>query len=159
MRLLLGLVLVGLCAVGCSTGSVDVPSGPRGLDTATPVLPFCIYDVTAPDRTSGSLSYAARPRHTDCVPPEGGEVFSLGFATDGWWMQLDAVRAAFTVGHPVRFEETNQAALLALDCWNWTGEFIVMKDETHSHSWSVFIDATCAGDPSKRVIGQWSDAQ
>lgn len=147
MRFALCLVALVGCAGAPSVAPVADP-------LPVEIAPFCAYDVTAPEATAGELAYDRRAPRTDCVVPGGGPVFSLGFARPGWWMQFDAVRAAFAVGQPVRFEETDQASLLALDCWTWRGEFIVMQDDVRG--FSVYIDTTCTTDISTRVIGQWS---
>lgn len=146
MRLLVAVVvMVG----GCGGAAVGVAQAPDVVQIA----PFCVFDVNAPTVKAGEIAYDRRPAHTDCNPPEYGEVLSLGFAADGWWLQLDAVRAQLAIGEPVRFETTDQVALLAMGCTNWIGELLVVSDLP---AWSVFIDTTCADDATVHVGGQWS---
>jgi|SRR6185312_6322087 len=146
------IVLVALA--GCSTAPASTASRLDANDDTAPV-PFCVFDTMAPTVAAGALSYAERPPHTDCVPPEPGEVFSLGFATDGWWLQFDAPRSAFTVGveQPIVF---GAASLLATQqgesCFDWSGSFVVTADLP---AWSIFVDATCVSD-GLRVIGQFN---
>lgn len=144
------LVVVAGC-VGSTTDAVVERAA------QTDPAPFCTFSAARPAAIDGAVSYSKRPAGVDCVPPGGGEVFSLGFASADWWFQLDAPRAAFAVGEPQPITYGAASLLLVLDsgasCWNWTGDFTVMSDLP---GWDVYIDATCADDPSLHVVGHWN---
>lgn len=149
VRAAIGLALL-VC--GCSGAAV---AAHRDASALAPARPFCVYDTTAPTTTSGAVSYDSRAPGVDCVPPELGGVFSLGFAADGWWLQFDAPRYAVKVGdaQPIAF---SAASLLAVQgeasCFEWTGDYEVVSDLP---AWSIFIEATCKAS-GLRVVGQWS---
>ena len=149
MRVLVAAMLVFVGGCGGSTGTPE-----QAAAVATP-SPFCTYDTTAPTATAGDVSYSSRAPGVDCVAPEPGAVFSLGFAARGWWLQFDAPRYAVKVGEaqPIAF---GAASLLVVQgeasCFQWSGTFTVMSDLPQ---WSIFIDATCKAS-GLRVVGQWS---
>jgi len=115
------------------------------------VSPFCTIDLAAPEVWRATLA-ADDVTGVDCVPPEGGEVFSLGFSHAGWWLQLDVARRSLAVGTAHAFD--GQAALLALDCWEWDGAVTVDADD--AARWAVRIDARCRDDGRKAVAGTFS---
>ena len=107
--------------------------------------------MTAPEAWDATL-VADDVAGVDCVPPAGGEVFSLGFSHAGWWLQLDVARSSLAVGAPHAFD--GQAALLALDCWEWDGAVTVDADD--AARWAVRIDARCRDDARKSVVARFS---
>jgi len=111
---------------------------------------FCAVALTAPEAFAVHLG-ANDVRGIDCVPPEGGEVFSLGFAHGDWWLQLDAARSSLIVGEAHAFD--GQASLLAMDCWEWDGSFTV--DEDDSTGWALRVDARCRSDASVAIAGRF----
>ena len=138
-------------AVGCAGEGNRVPPSERAPATAATVSPFCVVALTAPEAWQTTL-FANDVHGVDCVPPQGGDVFSLGFSHDGWWMQLDVARRSLVVGE--RHDLEHQAALLALDCWEWDGSVTV--DEDDAAGWALRIDARCRADARKAVVGAFS---
>lgn len=138
-------------AVGCAGGGNAVPPAEATptVETAS-VRTFCAVALDAPEGFAATL-HADDVRGIDCVPPGRGEVFSLGFAHAGWWLQLDVARASLTVGAPHAFD--GQAALLALDCWDWEGAVTVETDD--DSGWAVALDARCTNDASKAIVGRF----
>lgn len=151
MKTIAALFLVGV--VGCTGAAPNIADVKTARNDP---VPFCTYSAAWPATTDGAISYTKRPAGVDCVPPEGGEVFSLGFASASWWFQLDAPRTVFVIGEPQPIAYGTSSLLLVqhdgTSCWNWTGDFTVMSDLP---SWDVYIDATCIDDPSIRVAGHW----
>jgi hypothetical protein len=148
----LSWLLAASMAIGCSAPGTRVPPSERSPAVApTSVAIFCTIDLAAPESWGTTLT-ADDVRGVDCVPPAGGETFSLGFAHAGWWLQLDIARGSLTVGAPHAFD--GQAALLALDCWDWDGSVTVDGDD--GDGWAVRLDARCRDDAGKRVVGSFS---
>src|SRR5512144_354758 len=141
MRLCVGMAMIAV--VGCAQSGTSVPPMQNERAT-TKVTTFCTIELIAPEAYRATLS-ANDVRGVDCVPPAGGEVFSLGFAHAGWWMQLDLARRSLVLGAAHRFD--GQAALLALDCWEWDGSVTVDADD--DARWAVRVDARCRDDRSK----------
>ena len=140
-----------MTAIGCAGEGNRVPPSETEPATAERVSPFCAVALTAPESWQTTL-FANDVRGVDCVPPQGGEVFSLGFSHDGWWMQLDVARHSRVVGERHAFD--GQAALLALDCWEWDGDVTVDQDD--GAGWALRIDARCRADAAKAVVGAFS---
>src|SRR4051812_27020771 len=140
-----------LVAVGCAQESKPVPSQDTAPKEATSLSPFCAISLDAPERWQATLTANDVPG-VDCVPPQGGDVFSLGFAHDGWWLQLDVARSSLAVATAHAFD--GQAALLALDCWEWDGSVTV--DEDDADGWALRIDARCRDDARRAVVGSFS---
>jgi hypothetical protein len=140
-----------LMALGCAPSSTRVPPMEPAPVAAAAVTPFCTIDLVAPEVWQVTLTANDVPG-IDCIPPEGGEVFSLGFAHAGWWLQLDVARRSLAVGATHAFD--GQAALLALDCWEWDGHVTVDADE--DARWAVRLDARCRDDEGKAVVGSFS---
>lgn len=139
-----------LAAIGCAQSGTRVPPT-QDRNKSSDVTTFCTIEVEAPEAWSQTLAADDVPG-VDCVPPAGGEVFSLGFSHAGWWLQLDIARRTLLVGAPHRFD--GQAALLALDCWEWDGSVTVDADDRAR--WAVRIDARCRDDRAKAVIARFS---
>jgi hypothetical protein len=111
--------------------------------TVTPQT--CIYDLTSPVRLAGSLPTYFTPG-VDCVPPEGGELFTVGFGWPGGVLRLAAPRPVGvvpleSVGLYLRTEEGW--------CADWRGD-AVLED---SPSWSLIVDGMCA-DGGLRLAGK-----
>jgi hypothetical protein len=141
-----------MLAVGCADSGSAVPSdAPPMAAMADSVSTFCAVALTEPEAFTVTLD-ADDVRGIDCIPPAGGEVFSLGFAHAGWWLQLDIARATLSPGTPHPFD--SQAALLALDCWDWDGAVTV--DEDDAAGWSLTFDAHCRKDATKSIVGVFS---
>lgn len=157
MKALTALLLL---VAGC-IGAPSVVPVAEALPSAEPP-PYCVWDIAAPEALDGSLSYATQRPGIDCVTPEGGEVFSVGFATRGWWFQLDALRSAIIVGKSQPLDRTAASLLLVTDdgrsCWEWNGDVTVLADRDAGKAWSVFVDAACADGSGLRLAGQWSSA-
>ena len=151
-----------LCIVALVGCSQPLPTSTNRAPDIVEPTPFCVWSVAAPDSIEGTESYATAGRGVDCVTPGGGEVFSVGFATRGWWFQLDALRSAITVGDPQPLDRAAASLLLVTgdgrSCWDWTGDIAVLADRGAGESWSVFVDATCADASGLRLAGQWSSA-
>ncbi len=142
---------MGLVAViGCARAGTAFPPD-AGPVAASSAANFCTIDLAAPEVWQTTLA-ADDVRGVDCVPPAGGEVFSLGVAHAGWWLQLDVARATLAVGRAHAFD--GQAALLALDCWEWDGSVTVDADD--AARWAVRIDARCRDDDGKRIVADFS---
>src|SRR5262249_29841860 len=120
-------------------------------DRVEPAKTFCAVQLSAPERWDTVLS-ANDVSGVDCVPPDGGEKFSLGFSHAGWWMQLDVARPPIVVGAAHAFD--GQAALLALNCWEWDGAVTVEKADRQG--WALRVDAICRDDAGKRVDGAFA---
>jgi hypothetical protein len=142
--------LAVLMAVGCAGSSTPVPQEERAPATAASLRLFCAISLEAPERWQATLA-ANDVRGVDCIPPDGGEVFAFGFAHDGWWLQLDVARPTLVVGAPHPFD--GQAALLALDCWEWDGSVTV--DEDDAAGWALRLDARCGDDAQKAIVGSF----
>ena len=113
------------------------PDAARESFSVTPQT--CIYDLKAPVELAGSLPTYFTPG-VDCVPPEGGDVFSVGFGWRGGVLRFAAPRpVGGAVSLYVRTTETW--------CVDWEGEAIVED----LPSWSLFLDGTCG---SLRVLGR-----
>lgn len=143
-------------AFGCTDAGTRVPPAAPVEEAAASIAPLCVIELRAPEAWQASLQADDVPG-VDCIPPEGGEVFSLGFAHAGWWLQLDVARRSLTVGEPHAFD--GQAKLLALDCWQWNGSVTVDADD--AHGWALRLDAQCRDDDGapvagKRVAGSFS---
>ncbi|HEY2747708.1 MAG TPA: hypothetical protein VGL86_23965 [Polyangia bacterium] len=143
-----GWWLAACVALGCSGGGNALPPAPATDVVTDSVRTFCNVALRAPEAFAVTL-HADDVRGIDCVPPAGGEVFSLGFAHAGWWLQLDVARSSLVVGAAHAFD--GQAALLALDCWSWDGAVTV--DEDDAAHWSLTIDAQCRDDVDKVIDG------
>ena len=138
-------------AVGCAGREKAIPRPEPSAETAETVSPFCTILLTAPESWQATLS-ANDVSGIDCIPPQGGDVFSLGFSHAGWWLQLDIARPSVVAGAAHAFD--GQAALLALDCWEWDGTVTV--DEDDADGWAVRIDARCRADAKKSVVGAFA---
>ena len=145
--------LAASLALGCTAAGTRVPSAePQPTAAAASVSPFCAIDLAAPESWHAVLT-ADDVAGVDCVPPDaGGDRFSLGFSHAGWWLQLDIGRASLTIGAPHAFD--GQAALLALDCWDWDGTATVDADDRAR--WAVRLDAHCRNDATKSVVATFS---
>ena len=139
-----------VAALGCAQQDTRVPRTQDRNSIEEPAN-FCTIDIQAPEAWSAVLS-ANDVRGVDCVPPDRGEVFSLGFSHAGWWLQLDIARPTVVVGRAHAFD--GQAALLALDCWEWDGAVTVEADD--DAGWAVRIDARCRDDAHKAVVAAFS---
>jgi hypothetical protein len=151
-------LIFGLTAVACAGPGTRVPQTQTTAEpaSAASAAPFCAIELRAPETWQATLE-ADDVAGVDCIPPAGGEVFSLGFAHAGWWLQLDIARTSLTVGAPHTLD--GQAKLLALDCWQWDGAVTVDADD-RDH-WALRIDAQCRDDDGapiagKRVSGSFS---
>jgi hypothetical protein len=122
--------------------------------TTSSVEPYCAIDLRAPELWQATLAADDVPG-VDCIPPAGGELFSLGFAHAGWWLQLDVARRSLTVGQPHALED--QAALLALDCWEWDGSVTVDADDVQR--WALRIEVRCRADAGKEIAGSFSGSR
>ncbi|HEX8953082.1 MAG TPA: hypothetical protein VF945_14605 [Polyangia bacterium] len=142
-----------LALLGCSRSGTHVPLE-RAPVAAASVTNFCTIDLVAPEVWHATL-HADDVAGVDCVPPAGGEVFSLGVAHAGWWLQLDVARRSIALGAHHPFD--GQAALLALDCWEWNGGVTVDADD--EARWAVRLDARCRDDETKAVVGSISGAR
>jgi hypothetical protein len=144
-------LFVALMAVGCAGGGSALPPTEETTGVTSESLPtFCAATLSAPEVIDVRLG-ANDVRGIDCIPPAGGQVFSLGFAHAGWWMQLDIARPSLVVGEAHAFD--GQAALLAVDCWEWDGGVTV--DEDDGVGWALRVDAHCRGDASLAVVGRF----
>ena len=143
-----------LWAAACAPSGTPVPQPTTAAPDATRVVVFCSIALQAPEAWQATL-YADDVRGVDCVPPDRGDVFSLGFSHAGWWLQLDVPRRALTVGTPHAFD--GDAALLALDCWDWDGSVTVDADD--DARWAVRLDARCRADAGKALVGSFSGAR
>jgi len=151
-------LIAAVLAVGCAGGGTAVPSAGdatvRAPERAEAPRVFCAAELTAPEPLQIVLT-ANDVKGVDCVPPDGAEKFSLGFAHDGWWLQLDIARPTIVMGRAHPFD--GQAALLALDCWEWSGAVTV--DEDDAAGWALALDVTCVGDTHKRIAGSFRGAR
>jgi hypothetical protein len=137
-----------LCIWGCAAPVAEPPDpaeqeqAQAPADDAPPVR--CAYELQAPHDASGALTgyFGAG---VDCVPPEGGDQFTFGFALDGDQLKLTAARPV--TGTPALYGNIDRTA-----CVSWTGRIDIVDDQ----QWSVVIDATCQDDPRIAVRGRWS---
>jgi hypothetical protein len=142
-----GAVLAALVTFGCSNQPSPGRAPAAGLDT---VGQLCAYDLAEPAQLTGSLpSYAGRG--VDCVPPEGGPTFTLGFGWPGGVLHLVAPRPAAGV---VPLSSIG-LYLRTPDGWcvEWAGVAII----DDSADWSVALDGVCVSgddDDGLRVVGQ-----
>ena len=137
-------------ALGCAGGGSAVPPAPATTVTAASTRTFCDVALAAPEAFALTL-HADDVPGVDCVPPAGGDVFSLGFEHAGWWLQLDVARSSLVVGQAHPFD--GQASLLALDCWDWDGDVTVDADD--ANAWSLALDARCRSDATKTIVGRF----
>jgi len=145
------LAVAAMVAVGCAGKESPVPPPETRAEATASVSPFCTILLTAPEAWGSTLTANDVPG-VDCIPPQGGDVFSLGFSHAGWWLQLDVARSSRVVGAAHAFD--GQAALLALDCWEWDGSVTV--DEDDADGWALRIDARCRDEARKSVVGAFS---
>jgi hypothetical protein len=148
MRTWLSLAVLAL--TGCAQSGTRVPLT-QDRNIASETANFCTIAVAAPERLQLALE-ADDVQGVDCVPPQGGEVFSLGFSHAGWWLQLDVARSSLVVGVPHAFD--GQAALLALDCWEWDGSVTVDADARDQ--WALHLDARCRDDADKAIVASFN---
>jgi hypothetical protein len=129
-RLLLMTLIAG-CAPEPSTS-------PRIASQETPMI-LCAYALDEPP-LSGAL-----PNHlndgVDCVPPEGGDLFTLGFGWRGGLIQVAASRPA----SEWRIYARTQNGW----CVDWEGE-VTIEDLP---DWSVTLNVRCA-DGSLQLAGR-----
>lgn len=134
--MLRGCVLWVTLVAGCSP---EVASAPRGASEAKEQAILCAYRLDEP-QLSGVL-----PNHdndgVDCVPPEGGDLFTLGFGWRDGLIQLTESRASG--------EWRIYARTKAGWCVDWLGE-VAIEDLP---AWSASFDVRCSDD-SLRFAGR-----
>lgn len=147
------LVLAPLVLAGCGGHAVPVVEA-ASAPTVDPEPPICTFDLVAPEPLQGELAHPETG--LDCVPPEGGPDFKVGFAYDAWRFVVTIPRDRNRVGNAIPLDGSGLAHLLYLgpagSCVDWTGEVVWVSDLP---AWSIYVDATCADDPGLRIIGQW----
>lgn len=142
-------LLVAAAAAGC-THPLAVAERAASDDVRAPL---CTFDISAPEAFVGTLTHPEAG--LDCVPPEYGDTFTVGFAHDGWRLVARVPRAANHVGDTIALDGRRASMLYQSPrgaCSNWVGEVIWIAELP---AWSLFVDATCS-DGSARVVGQWS---
>jgi hypothetical protein len=107
----------------------------------------CVFALQAPEALSGSdPTYYVEG--TDCVPPEGGDAFTVGFGWPGGVLHLEAPRPVAGV---VQLRELG--LYMRVDgqgwCVDWDGQAVIAD----LPAWSVAIDGTCV-DEELRVVGR-----
>jgi hypothetical protein len=128
---------------GCAAPVADAPESEQAQAGEAPPV-RCTYEVQAPHAATGALTGYFGPG-VDCVPPEGGDTFTFGFALDGDQLKLTAARPV--AGPAALYGNLDHTA-----CVDWTGRIDVV-DEEH---WSIVLDVTCQDDPRLQVRGHWS---
>ena len=140
----LALLLVGACA-----RPIAVAERAASDDVQTPL---CAFDVEAPEALVGAITHAGTG--IDCVPPDGGELFEIGFAHDDWRVVITLPRSTHRIGDTISLDGTQATMLLQtarVACVEWSGAVTWQSDLP---SWSASVDATCS-DGSARVVGRW----
>lgn len=137
-------------AIGCSGRDTSLPSSAPSPERVGETRTFCAVALSAPERFD-IVRAADDVSGVDCIPPDGADTFSLGFSHAGWWLQLDIARPTLVVGEPHPFD--GQAALLALDCWEWDGAVLVEEDDRAG--WAARLDVTCRDDAARRIAGRF----
>jgi hypothetical protein len=134
--------MVALAVVGCT-----LPDDPAERNQGFAVRPTtCAYAFEKPVVLSGSLPTYATP-DTDCVPPEGGDAFTVGFGWPDGVLHLEALRP---VAGAVPLRELGLYVRTVDDwCVDWVGEAVIVD----LPEWSVSIDGTCA-DGGLRLVGR-----
>jgi hypothetical protein len=136
-------------SVGC-TPPLAVGERAASDDVQTPL---CTFDVRAPESLAGSLTHPQTG--LDCVPPEYGDRFTIGFGHDDWRVIVGVPRASSRVGDTIALDGRRATMLYQsthASCTEWTGSIVWTSDLP---SWRARVDATCA-DGSVRIDGQWS---
>jgi hypothetical protein len=116
--------------------------------------PFCAFDLTQPETLQGEL-IANDVAHLDCVAPEGGAEFRVGFAHDAWRAVLHLPRAANRVGETVAFGDARVSLFYQGKdgyCNDWQGDVVWLSDLP---SWGVLVTAYCKTAPIA-VVGAFS---
>ncbi len=134
--------------LGCAGRGTPLPRQERAPDVVTAATTFCAVELTAPERWQIVLA-ANDVSGVDCIPPDGAEKFSFGFAHAGWWLQVDIARPTLVVGRAHAFD--GQAALLAFGCFEWDGAVTVAEDD--AAGWALELDATCRDHAHERIAG------
>ncbi|MDB4964441.1 MAG: hypothetical protein JWN44_130 [Myxococcales bacterium] len=150
MRNLLVLTAVTLAA-GCAEKSAPIDHQASPDET---IRPYCAFDLSEPEVLKGELIANDVP-HLDCVAPEGGADFSVGFAHDGWRAVLHLPRASARVGETIAFGDGRVAMLYQGKdgyCTDWDGEVVWLGDVP---SWGIIVTAYCKTAPLA-VVGAWS---
>lgn len=143
MRFLVAAMVLTGCSGATGVASLNAPD--------VVMAPACAVDVVAPERFSDVLWHNDR-RDVDCTQSAWGGAFEVGFS-HGWLFHVEIPRQLNAPG-VVNLD----AGTLALyyfghdgACVNWTGSI----DWQDVPDWSVSIDAVCADDASKAVVGTW----
>ncbi|MFI5229216.1 MAG: hypothetical protein ACHQWU_09115 [Gemmatimonadales bacterium] len=119
-----------------------------------PRRPFCAFDMAQPEPLAGALAGYFGPG-IDCVPPEGGDAFTLGFGLHSDVYVLTVERTAIRLGDSMPFVGAAHLFATVGDapaCVDWRGEVVIDGDLP---AWSVYIDATCSDAPNIRLQGQF----
>jgi hypothetical protein len=137
------LFMLSLNLIGCSPATPP-EAARQGFDV---VPQLCTYALQEPVQLAGSLPSYDGATGFDCVPPEGGETFTVGFAWPGGLLRLAAERpvAGVVQLHDVGLYVRTETAW----CIDWEG--VVVIEELPA--WAVLIDGTCV-EGGVRVIGK-----
>jgi hypothetical protein len=137
------LLMLGVIA-GCT------PPPPEAARQGFDVVPqLCTYTLQEPVLLAGNLPSYDGAAGFDCVPPEGGEAFTVGFAWPGGLLRLVAPRpvAGVVLLHDVGLYVRTETGW----CTDWDGTAVIEE----LPAWAVAIDGTCVGG-GVRVEGQIS---
>jgi hypothetical protein len=135
--------------VWLALGGCSGPPGPSRATYTDPIIPqACIYDLQMPVELSGSIPTYVDPG-VDCIGPEGGETFTMGFGWPGGVLHVAARRpvAGVVQLHDVGLYVRTETGW----CIDWDGTAVIEE----LPAWAVFIDGTCVGG-GVRMIGNLS---
>jgi len=117
---------------------------------------FCTFELTTPEALGGQLMLNDAAG-VDCVAPEAGDTFKVGFGRPTWRLVVTVPR---TLNEPSETPIPLDGGTVALlyqgrDAWcsAWRGELSWLADAPR---WSISVDATCANDAELHVAGQWT---
>jgi hypothetical protein len=133
MRTITALVLVA-ALVGCSHPREDTSAAP--LERAAPSPTACVYDVRHHVEAYGELAGYFGPDGADCVPPEYGDVASVGLGLRGVLLKARVRRSN---GAWSLYATTDDAW-----CNEWDGDVWLVSDLPR---WHFEIDARCRTAP------------
>lgn len=124
----------------------------------TPAITFtssgvkCSWDLLAPITSMGASDTTFGPDGEECVPPEGGPAFGVGFGWHGLVMKVSVPR-------PARDEFTHfdasEIGLYLNTPSGWCVDWIGIVSVLDANDWLVGVDATCSTNTTMKLIAQF----
>lgn len=128
--------------VFAACGPAGAPAVEIARSTDVTAAPSCRFDFAAPEPLDGEL-WANDAPGLDCVPPDGGATFQVGFAHGPWRLVVTLPRARHHVGDTVPLDG-DAAALLYQSADRWCADWIgVVVWRGELPDWRIDVDAWC----------------